>query len=128
MQLGNTALHFASANGHLRCVTALLEEDVEKDTPNNDGHTPLHAAALNGRLAVARALIAAGAKDNLVGKARVSVRRGPTSRTMRCDTCYRSRGSCVERRVAVVLILWVTRELNVTPSSGRQDAIRSGQD
>lgn len=53
-----------------------------------DGHTPLHAAALNGRLAVARALLAAGAKDDLLGQAR----RDGGSPPLLCDgTSFQSR-------------------------------------
>lgn len=81
-ETGNTALHYAAANGHdglslplisvwfltdtLADILATLlrhlspaEEVV--DTPNAAGSTPLHWAAVNGKLECAKKLVAAGA-------------------------------------------------------------------
>ena len=44
---GNSGLHFAAANGHTSCLTALLEAGA-KHVPNASGNTPLHWACLNG--------------------------------------------------------------------------------
>ena len=49
---GNTALHMASANGHLAVVETLLchtkTKDVLQYKTNHSGNTPLHWAAANG--------------------------------------------------------------------------------
>ena len=53
---GNTALHLASANGHLDCVKILLLKGAT-DTPNNTGNYALHWAVQRGipRLAIRHA-------------------------------------------------------------------------
>jgi predicted nicotinamide N-methyase len=43
---GSTALHYASANGHLSCVGSLLDAGATFRS-NNSGNTPLHWAAQN---------------------------------------------------------------------------------
>jgi ankyrin repeat protein len=63
---GNTALMFASANGHLEVVSLLLE--ISRSTinmQNSSGNTALHWASLNGQSAVVAALLSAGADANL---------------------------------------------------------------
>ncbi|KAI9223898.1 ankyrin repeat-containing domain protein [Blastocladiella britannica] len=68
---GNTALHMASANGHLDIVQFLLEKlaGVHVNAANEQGNTPMHWAALNGHVEIVTALIAAGADLTLTNKA-----------------------------------------------------------
>ena len=54
---GNTALHKASANGHLSVVQALLAAGAAH-LPNSSGNSPLHWAVQQGQVAVAQALLA----------------------------------------------------------------------
>jgi ankyrin repeat protein len=62
---GNTALMFASANGHLEIVTLLLEISRSViNVQNVPGNTALHWAAINGQSGVVAALLAAGADAN----------------------------------------------------------------
>ncbi|RIA96217.1 ankyrin repeat-containing domain protein [Glomus cerebriforme] len=72
--LGNTALHMASANGHLEIVEfiiqalgSLLERVV--NTQNDSGNTPLHWSALNGHEKVVELLIKNGANAKIENKA-----------------------------------------------------------
>ncbi|KAG5513717.1 hypothetical protein PMAC_000755 [Pneumocystis sp. 'macacae'] len=65
---GNTALHMASANGHLNIVQFLLSHLSEKDDKskyisiqNKQGNTPLHWASVNGHLEVVSELVKGGA-------------------------------------------------------------------
>lgn len=58
---GNTALHLASANGHIDIVTFLLDNGSPINSTNESGSTALHYAALTGQLHVVRALLSAGA-------------------------------------------------------------------
>lgn len=53
----NTALHKASANGHLAVVQLLLASGAAH-TPNASGNSPLHWAVQQGQLPVAQALLA----------------------------------------------------------------------
>lgn len=58
---GNTALHYASANGNLEIAKFLLSRKTISLNPQNiRGNTPLHWAALNGHEPVVQALIDAG--------------------------------------------------------------------
>ncbi len=58
----NTALHMASANGHVDIVQFLLEDlKVPCDIQNSEGNTALHWAALNGHLPVVNLLLKHGA-------------------------------------------------------------------
>ncbi|VDN97700.1 unnamed protein product [Rodentolepis nana] len=59
-----TALHYASANGHLNCVKLLLEHGSPMEEQNENGHTPLMEATSNGHIEVARCLIEHGANIN----------------------------------------------------------------
>ena len=66
---GSTALHLASARGHLSCASLLVGRagcpkmtPVEVETLNALGNTALHLAAYNARLSICGMLIAAGAR------------------------------------------------------------------
>ena len=60
--LGNTALHWASAYGHVEAVRWLLSlDDVDVSWRNHGGGTPLHSAASHGRAEVVSVLLEAGA-------------------------------------------------------------------
>ena len=61
----NTALHYASANGHVAIVDKLLERGAEKDAANESGNTALHWAAQNGHTEVVLRLLNAGVKPAL---------------------------------------------------------------
>ena len=62
----NTALHMASANGHLHIVKLLLEQaDMNVNIINDSGNTPLHYASFNGHLEVVRVLIENKADANI---------------------------------------------------------------
>ncbi len=64
--LGNTALHWAAANGRAEAVAWLLTlEGVELDGRNMGGGAPLHSAAAHGRESVVRQLIEAGCDTSL---------------------------------------------------------------
>uniref|UniRef100_A0ACD5WRG8 Uncharacterized protein n=1 Tax=Avena sativa TaxID=4498 RepID=A0ACD5WRG8_AVESA len=58
---GRTALHMASANGHLDVVEYLIQNGANVNSTNLEKNTPLHWACLNGHIEVIRALICAGA-------------------------------------------------------------------
>lgn len=58
---GNSALHWASANGHEPAVALLLEARADPSARNNGDSTPLHSAALKNRASCARALVRASA-------------------------------------------------------------------
>lgn len=67
---GNTALHWASAKGHLDCVAWLLADGSKAglelvSCTNHSGATPLHSAAANGQAAAAMLLLEAGADPAL---------------------------------------------------------------
>mmetsp|Transcript_5186 Transcript_5186/g.10552 ORF Transcript_5186/g.10552 Transcript_5186/m.10552 type:complete len:176 (-) Transcript_5186:1491-2018(-) len=63
---GNTALHYAAANGLDNVVDALLKAGARANVTNANGNTPLHWAALSGHMAVARLLIERGAANPVV--------------------------------------------------------------
>jgi uncharacterized protein len=63
---GNTALMYASANGHLEIVTLLTRQSKSAlNLQNSSGNTALHWASLNGQAAVVAGLLEMGADANL---------------------------------------------------------------
>ncbi|CAJ0839475.1 12303_t:CDS:2 [Entrophospora sp. SA101] len=68
-EFGNTALHMASANGHIEIVKFIIDTICSSSTnddfsigtlinsQNNSGNTPLHWSALNGHLDVVEILL-----------------------------------------------------------------------
>ncbi|EYU45456.1 hypothetical protein MIMGU_mgv1a015521mg [Erythranthe guttata] len=49
---GRTALHMASANGHLDIVDYLIRNGADVNACNTEKNTPLHWACLNGHIEV----------------------------------------------------------------------------
>jgi len=64
--LGQTALHWSCAKGHLAAVKWLLSHGAQIEARNQNGSTPLHAAAAAGSTEVALRLIEAGASVTVV--------------------------------------------------------------
>nr|CAG8500474.1 8025_t:CDS:2 [Entrophospora candida] len=76
-EFGNTALHMASANGHIEIVKFIIESICSSSTnddfsigtlinsQNNSGNTPLHWSALNGHLDVVEILLNHGDGNNI---------------------------------------------------------------
>lgn len=58
---GNTALHVAAQNGHLKIVEVLLELKVSPDVKNNMENTPMHMSVTYNHDEVTRLLLHAGA-------------------------------------------------------------------
>ncbi|CAB4386114.1 uncharacterized protein OCT59_022486 [Rhizophagus irregularis] len=72
--LGNTALHMASANGHLEIVEFIIQtlgSYLEKiiNIQNDSGNTPLHWSALNGHEKVVELLVKNGADAKIKNRA-----------------------------------------------------------
>jgi ankyrin repeat protein len=58
---GDTPLHLASQNGHMKAACKLIERGADVTAQNYYGWTPLHVASQNGQVDVARMLIERGA-------------------------------------------------------------------
>lgn len=72
MQEGDSALHVASAWGHMECVTVLVENGAAIDIVNAQGASPLHVALSRRHTNVAMFLIhAAGADYELQDSVRI---------------------------------------------------------
>ena len=54
---GMSALHEATARGHVEVACCLLEAGADKDQAANDGDTPMHFAARSGNLSIVRTLL-----------------------------------------------------------------------
>ncbi|KAL6966599.1 hypothetical protein U1Q18_032381 [Sarracenia purpurea var. burkii] len=61
-----TALHMASANGHLDIVDYLIRNGADVNASNVEKNTPLHWACLNGHIEVVKNLILAGASVSVL--------------------------------------------------------------
>ena len=64
---GGTVLHLAAKLGsHSRLVSLILQHDADIDAMDSNEMTPLHRAAMYGNTAIARMLLDAGAKIDLL--------------------------------------------------------------
>jgi ankyrin repeat protein len=59
---GRTALHFASAGGHLSIVKCLLKHAADPNMTDFNGSSPLHLAVIGNHLAIVGELLQAGAQ------------------------------------------------------------------
>jgi ankyrin repeat protein len=66
--LGNTALHWASAAGHLEVVRFLIQTGADLHMTNDMLDTPLHSAAWRGFAETAQILLTAGCSRDAVNK------------------------------------------------------------
>lgn len=57
-QDGNTALHYAAANGHLEILEFILQNGADPNARNSSGNTPLHWACFCNQLECVRVLVA----------------------------------------------------------------------
>ena len=60
----NTALHYASAEGHAACVRALIAAGSDLESANHFGNTPFTRALFRGKRHVLKILLRAGARVN----------------------------------------------------------------
>lgn len=58
---GNTPLHMAAGNGHIRMLKLLLDAGAPRDKRNSSGSAPLHYSAVGKAVECAEALVNAGA-------------------------------------------------------------------
>jgi hypothetical protein len=65
---GFTALHVATATGHIGAVKAILKMQPDVNLVDNGGRTPLHWGAKNKRLEIVQQLLGVGATPKTVDK------------------------------------------------------------
>jgi ankyrin repeat protein len=73
-ETGNTAIHYASANGSKEILQILLQKTFQVNVTNAQGNTPCHWACLNNHLEVVKMLCEAGANpflENAFGRSAV---------------------------------------------------------
>jgi ankyrin repeat protein len=63
-EAGNTALHWASVNGHVEAVKALIEGGVDVWVKNAAGHLPVFEAERAEKDEVVATLLIAGGKED----------------------------------------------------------------
>jgi hypothetical protein len=61
--VGNSALHWAAAKGHRRCVKWLLQQGAAVGAMNEAGAAPLHTAVEHGQPGCAQLLVLLGCGD-----------------------------------------------------------------
>ena len=92
-QLGNTALHWAAAQGQKYAVEWLLQQKgVDVNARNHGGGTPLHSAAAHARGALLSMLLDAGADDALRDELGETARDAATRRGYRSAEVVLDRG------------------------------------
>ena len=92
-QLGNTALHWAAAQGQKYAVEWLLQQKgVDVNARNHGGGTPLHSAAAHARGALLSMLLEAGADDSLRDELGETARDAATRRGYRSAEVVLDRG------------------------------------
>jgi tetratricopeptide (TPR) repeat protein len=62
------ALHYAAFNGHAEVVAYLLDRGADINALSSNGSTPLMMAAREGRESIAKTLLAAGARRDIVNE------------------------------------------------------------
>lgn len=67
-EFGNTALHWASVNGHIAVVRELIQKGADVNAKNKTNSTPLHLASGSGQIMAVRELIKNGADATLRDK------------------------------------------------------------
>ena len=78
---GSTAVHKASASGHLEVLKLLIQHGGDIELADMSGCTPLHVAARNGHLTCVKYLILQGADF------RVKSKKGNTAMAMAKANC-----------------------------------------
>ena len=73
---GDSALHFAAANGHVECVKLLVEQGANVNRANDEDATPVHVAAQRGNTDIIKLLNSNGgdmSRRNSTGEESVTV-------------------------------------------------------
>ena len=65
---GETALIYASTEGHLAILNILLDNQADINAQDHTGSTPLHLASFNGHLSIVETLVEQGAEINIQDK------------------------------------------------------------
>ncbi len=83
---GQDALMWATAEGHVQVIEALIEAGADFRTPLDSGFTPLLFAVRQGRIPAVKALLKAGADVNEVVKVKANPKLPEGERSLRSGT------------------------------------------
>jgi tetratricopeptide (TPR) repeat protein len=111
--LGNTALHWASALGHLAAARWLLARRADPNGRNLGGSSPLHAAASHARPELIELLLANGA-DPLAAD-----QHGETAHDAAHRRSFAEIAGLLDRGCALPAIRWLTRARPESSASAR---------
>ena len=116
---GDTVLHYAASNGHVRCVELLALNDADVNARNDYYRTPLTMAAASGHVASIRALLAAGANVNESWRLRMMNAGVPTGEFMDTPTALHwAVGFGTAEAVEVLLAAGASADINAEAQYG----------